>query len=44
MHEYQRMAPEKLNDSILESIRWNKVPVELQQEAKEITDGSVQEL
>ena len=38
------MAPEKLNDSILESILWNKVPVELQQEVKEITDGSVQEL
>ena len=44
MREYQRMAPEKLNDSILESILWNKVPVELQQEVKEITDGSVQEL
>ena len=44
MHEYQRMAPEKLTDSILESILWNKVPIELQQEVKEITDGSVQEL
>ena len=42
--EYQRMAPEKLSDSILESILWNKVPIELQQEVKEITDGSVQEL
>ena len=44
MREYQRMAPEKLGDSILESILWNKVPIELQQEVKEITDGSVQEL
>ena len=43
MREYQRMAPEKLSDSILESILWNKVPIELQQEVK-ITDGSVQEL
>ena len=43
MREYQRMAPEKLSDSILESILWNKVPKELQQEVK-ITDGSVQEL
>ena len=44
MREYQRMTPEKLTDSILESILWNKVPIELQQEVKEITDGSVQEL
>ena len=44
MREYQRMAPERLSDSILESILWNKVPVELQQEVGEITDGSVQEL
>ena len=33
-----------LSDSILESILWNKVPIELQQEVKEIMDGSVQEL
>ena len=44
MHDYQRMAPHKLTDDTLESILWNKVPVELQQEVKEITDGSVQEL
>ena len=44
MREYQRMAPERLSDSILESILWNKVPVELQKEVGEITDGSVQEL
>jgi len=44
MRKYQRMAPEKLSDSILESIPWNKVLIELQQEVKEITDGSVQEL
>ena len=44
MHDYQRMTPQKLTDDTLESILWNKVPVELQQEGKEITDGSVQEL
>ena len=44
MRQYQRLVPEKLTDSILESILWNKVPIELQQEVKEITDGSVQEL
>ena len=44
MRDYQRMAPQKLRDEILESILWNKVPIELQQEVKEITDGSVQEL
>ena len=38
------MAPHKLTDGTLESILWNKVPIELQQELKEITDGSVQEL
>ena len=44
MREYQRMAPEKLSDSTLESILWNKIPIELQQEVKEITDVSVQKL
>ena len=45
MREYQRIAPHKLTDVCLESILWNKVPVELQKEVKEITtDGSVQEL
>ena len=45
MREYQQMAPHKLTDVCLESILWNKVPVELQAEVKEITtDGSVQEL
>jgi len=38
------MALRKLTDETLELILWNKVPVELQQEVKEITDGSVQEL
>ena len=39
------MAPQKLTDVCLESILWNKVPVELQQEVKEITtDGSVNAL
>ena len=37
------MASDKLTDSTLESILWNKVPVELQKEVKEIT-GSMQEL
>ena len=44
MRDYQRMAPEKLTDATMESILWNKVPLELQQELKEILDGSVQEL
>ena len=44
MCDYQRMAPQKLRDETLESILWNKVPIELQQEVPEITDGSVQEL
>jgi len=44
MRDYQRMAPEKLSDATMESILWNEVPVELQQELKEIPDGSVQEL
>ena len=44
MRDYQRMAPEKLSDATMESILWNKVPIALQQELKEIQDGSVQEL
>ena len=44
MRDYQHMAPRKLTDETLESILWNEVPVELQKEVKEITDGSVQEL
>ena len=44
MRDYQRMAPQNLTDTVLESILWNKVPVKLQREVKEITDGSVQEL
>ena len=45
MREYQRMAPKKLTDVCLESILWNKGPVELQREVEEITtDGSVHEL
>ena len=44
MREYQRMAPQKLTDVCIESILWNKAPVELQREVKEITtDGSVSE-
>lgn len=44
MRDYQHMAPEKLTDATMESILWNKVPIALQQELKEIPDGSVQEL
>ena len=44
MQDYQRMAPRKLTDETLKSILWNKVPIELQKEVTEITDGSVQEL
>ena len=44
MRDYQRMAPQKLTDAALESILWNKVPLKLQREVREITDGSVQEL
>jgi len=40
--QYQRMAPLKLTDQVLESIHWNKVPVELQREIT--TDGLVQQL
>ena len=38
------MAPRRLTDETLESILWNKVPIGLQMEVKEITDGCVQEL
>ena len=44
MRGYQCVAPEKLSDATMESILWNKVPIALQQELKEIPDGSVQEL
>ena len=38
------MAPEKLTDATMEFTLWNKVPIVLQQELKEIPEGSVQEL
>ena len=44
MRDYQRIAPGMLIDSVFECILWNKVPVCVQQEIKEITVGSVQEL
>jgi len=44
MHDYQHMAPRRLNDETLESIWWNKVPLEFQKELGEIPDGSAQEL
>ena len=44
MQEYQRMAPTMLTDAVMESILWNKVPVSLQQEIKELSVGNVQVL
>ena len=44
MCKYQHMAPQKLTDTVSESILWNKVPVKLQKQLKEIIDGSMQEL
>ena len=44
MREYQRMAPTMLTDAVMESILWNKVPVTLQQEIKELSVGNVQVL
>ena len=44
MHDYQRIGPQKVTNTVLEWILWNKVPVKLQKELKEIMDGSVQEL
>ena len=38
MRDYQRMAPQKL------SIMWNKVPVKLQKEVSQMSEGSLQEL
>ena len=32
MRDYQRMAPEKLTNAMIESIFWNKVPLELLKE------------
>ena len=37
------MAASKLSDEVLESILWNKAPVELQGEIKGITVGSIQD-
>ena len=45
MRYYQLMVvARKLTDEILESILWNKVPLELHKELGEIPNGSVQEL
>ena len=44
MREYQRIAPEKLSDTNLESILWNKVPYTLQREVGELKDWALQEL
>ena len=44
MQDYQRMATRKFTDQVLEYILWNKVPVKLQLEVKELIDGLVQEL
>ena len=44
LKDYQRMAPDQLSNNNLISILWNKVPVTLQKEVKEIKDWSLQEL
>ena len=44
MRDYQRMAPQKLSDANLESILWNKIPIKLQKEVGQLTEGSLQEL
>lgn len=44
MQGYQCMAPQKLTDTVLESILWTKVPVKLQKELKEITDGASEKI
>ena len=44
MRDYQHMAPQKLSDANLESILWNKVPIKLQKEVDQLTEGSLQEL
>ena len=36
IQEYQRMAPTMLTDAVMKSILWNKAPVSLQQEIKEL--------
>ena len=44
MRDYQQLALIKLTDETLESILWNKAPVEMQKEVRKILDGSVQKL
>ena len=38
------MEPQKLSDANLGSILWNKVPIKLQKEVGQLTEGSLQEL
>ena len=44
MRDYQQMAPRKLSDANLKSILWNKVPIKLQKEVDQMTEGSLQKL
>ena len=44
MRDYQRITLQKLSDADLESILWNKVPIKLQKEVGQLTEGSLQEL
>ena len=44
IRDYQRMAPQKLSDANLESVLCNKVPIKLQKEDSQMTEGSLQEL
>lgn len=37
------MAPQKLSDANLESILWNKIPVKIQKEVGQMSEGSLQD-
>ena len=41
MRDYQRTAPQKLSEANLESILWNEVPVKLQKEVGQMSEGSL---
>ena len=44
MRDYQHMAPQKLSDANLESVLCNMVPIKLQKEDSQMTEGSLQVL
>ena len=41
MRDYQRTAPQKLSDANLEPTLWNEVPVKLQEEVGQMSEGSL---